>query len=56
MIILYVLKMHSLGHILFYGIKMGILMGISKIMYTQKRAFRFIEIFDSTYPKMIPFK
>ena len=48
--------MHSLGHILFYGIKMGILMGINKKTYTRKRAFRFIEIFDNMYPEMLPFR
>lgn len=48
--------MHSLGHILFYGIKMDILMGIDKKTYTRKRAFRFIEIFDNMYPEMLPFK
>ena len=48
--------MHSLGHMLFYGIKMGILMGIDKKTYTLKRTFRFIEIFDNMYPEMLPFK
>ena len=48
--------MHSLGHMLFYGIKMGILTGINKKTYTPKRALRFIEIFDNMYPEMLPFK
>lgn len=39
---------------LFYGIKMGILMGINKKTYTQKRALWFIEIFDNMYPEMLP--
>ena len=41
---------------LFYGIKMGILMGIDKKTYTRKRALRFIKIFDIMYPEMLPFK